>query len=107
MAFVKVENDNYIIGVGQNQATTGGISKTEYDQISTQINNKPDNPPDRIYKLRADTLEWELVELPPIEPEPMTDEDALVRYANELTGASNQDLISAAETLIEQKIKEE
>ena len=42
--------------------------------------------------------------------EPMenpTDEEALTRYANELTGASDPDLISAAETLIEQRIKEE
>lgn len=36
-----------------------------------------------------------------------TDEGALTRYANELTGANDTDLISAAETLIEQRIKEE
>jgi len=41
-----------------------------------------------------------------IEQPPMTDEDALVRYANELTGASDPDLISAAETLITDRIKE-
>ena len=35
-----------------------------------------------------------------------TDEEALTRYANTLTGASDPDLISAAETLIEQRIKE-
>lgn len=34
-------------------------------------------------------------------------EAALTRYANELTGASDTDLISAAETLIEQRIKED
>ena len=45
--------------------------------------------------------------LPPVEPEPLTDEDALVRYANTLTGQNDPDLISAAETLIEQRIKEE
>ena len=32
---------------------------------------------------------------------------ALTRFANSITGASNQDLISTAEMLIEQKIKEE
>ena len=37
----------------------------------------------------------------------LTEEEALVRYANSLTGASDPDLISAAETLIEQRIKEE
>ena len=42
--------------------------------------------------------------------EPMenpTDEEALTRYANELTGANDTDLISAAETLITERIKEE
>ena len=42
--------------------------------------------------------------------EPMdnpTEEAAITRYANSLTGASDPDLISAAETLIEQRIKEE
>lgn len=41
--------------------------------------------------------------------EPMdnpTEEAALTRYANSITGASDPDLISAAETLIEQRIKE-
>ena len=72
-----------------------------------KIQNKPTDPDGYTYKLRADDLEWELVKLPPIEPEPLTDEEALTRYANTLTGADDPDLISAAETLIEQKIKEE
>ena len=72
-----------------------------------KIQNKPTDPDGYIYKLRADDLEWELVKLPPIEPEPLTDEEALTRYANTLTGADDPDLISAAETLIEQRIKEE
>ena len=50
---------------------------------------------------------WDIEELPPIEPEPLTDEEALTRYANSITGANDPDLISAAETLIEQRIKEE
>jgi len=33
--------------------------------------------------------------------------EALTRYANTLTGVNDLDLISAAETLIEQRIKEE
>lgn len=44
---------------------------------------------------------WEVKEVP------ITDEEALTRYANSLTGASDPDLISAAETLIEQRIKED
>ena len=42
-----------------------------------------------------------------VEEIPISDEEALTRYANELTGANDPDLISAAETLIEQRIKEE
>ena len=37
----------------------------------------------------------------------LTDEEALTRYANELTGADDPDLISAAETLITDRIKED
>lgn len=44
---------------------------------------------------------WEVKEIP------ISDEEALTRYANELTGANDPDLISAAETLITQRIKEE
>ena len=72
-----------------------------------KIQNKPTDPDGYTYKLRADDLEWELVKLPPVEPEPLRDEEALTRYANALTGADDPDLISAAETLIEQRIKEE
>ena len=57
--------------------------------------------------LNSTSLEWELVELSPIEPEPLTGEEALTRYANTLTGASDPDLISAAETLITDRIKED
>lgn len=42
-----------------------------------------------------------------VEEIPITDEEALTRYANELTGADDPDLISAAETLITDRIKEE
>lgn len=39
-------------------------------------------------------------------PPPDADE-ALTRYANSLTGANDPDLISAAETLINERIKED
>jgi len=42
-----------------------------------------------------------------VEEIPITEEEALTHYANSVTGASDPDLISAAETLIEQRIKEE
>ena len=43
---------------------------------------------------------WELVEVP------ITDEEALVRYANELTGEQDETLTEATETLIK-KLKED
>ena len=42
-----------------------------------------------------------------IEEIPITDEEALTRYANSITGASDQTLIEAAETLITDRIKED
>ena len=46
----------------------------------------------------------------PIPEDPETEEqqeEALTRYANTLTGADDPDLLSAAETLITDRIKEE
>jgi len=46
----------------------------------------------------------------PVPVDPETDEEqaeALTRYANSLTGASDPDLISAAETLLTERIKED
>jgi hypothetical protein len=79
------------------------ITKAEYDHLLDLALNAPKAPGGYEYKLRADNLEWELVKLPPIEPEPLTDEEALTRYANALTGANDPDLLSAAETLIKQR----
>ena len=84
-----------------------GLNDNDYNTIMQKIQSKPTDPGGYAYRLRADNLEWELVELPPVEPEPPTEEQALTRYANSITGANDPDLISAAETLIEQRIKEE
>jgi hypothetical protein len=43
---------------------------------------------------------WELVEVP------ITDEEALVRYANELTGAEDETITEATETLIKKVMEE-
>ena len=42
-----------------------------------------------------------------VEEVPISEEEALTRYANSITGANDPDLISAAETLITERIKEE
>ena len=99
----KIVIDGYIVAV-----STGGeeISEQEYAEILAVIRNKPTAREGYDYQLKTD-LTWEEFKLPPVEPEPPTEEEALTRYANELTGADDPDLISAAETLIEQRIKEE
>jgi len=46
--------------------------------------------------------------MPPEEqPDRAAEEQALTRYANTLTGANNQTLVEAAETLITERIKED
>lgn len=57
--------DNYIVAV---EAKDGN-----YAEIIARIAEKPKDPDGYTYKLRADTLEWELVENPP-EPEPELDD---------------------------------
>lgn len=103
--YAKIVIDSYIAAV----STGGGteITESEYNTIMQKIQNKPTDSSGYAYKLRADNLEWELVELPPIDPEPLTEEEALTRYANTLTGANDQTLVEAAETLITDRIKEE
>lgn len=100
-------NNGYIIAVIRGAKGDIGISLKEYEEFVDLFASRPIAPDGYIYKLRADNLEWDLVELPPVEPEPLTDEEALIRYANTLTGASDQTLVEAAETLIIDKIKED
>lgn len=47
---------------------------------------------------KADVSNWNEVEY--VEPDEPSEEEALTRYANELTGADDTDLVSATETLI-------
>ena len=104
--FAKVIENGFITIVGTGIAGEE-ITESEYNAILQKIRTKPADPDGYAYKLRADTLEWELVKLPPVEPEPMTDEEALTRYANELTGSNDQTLLDAAETIITKFIEEE
>ena len=99
--------ENYIEALGGHGLSGTEITESEYNTIMQKIRNRPTDPDGYTYKLRADNLEWELVELPPVEEEPLTDEEALTRYANSITGANDPDLISAAETLLTERIKEE
>ena len=50
--------------------------------------------------------ETEIVQVWTVELAPVTEDEALVRYANELTGAQDETLEEAAETLIKLKMEE-
>ena len=64
--FYKYINDKYIIGVGTG---AGGeeITEQEYNSILDKINNCPEAPDGYFYRLTT-TMEWELCEVPKIEP---------------------------------------
>ena len=48
----------------------------------------------------------EIVQVWTVELAPVTEDEALVRYSNELTGSQDETLEEAAETLIKQKMEE-
>lgn len=53
-------------------------------------------------------VDYEVEDPVPVDPETEEEQaEALTRYANTLTGQNDPDIISAAETLIEQRLKEE
>lgn len=64
--FYKVIANGYIIGIGTNGSdTANAITKDEYNELLYIIHTMPhDAPYGYTYMLRADTLEWELVEQP-------------------------------------------
>jgi len=100
--------DNFIVGICESEYSfENSITEDERNIIWSLMLRKPKAPSGYTYKLRADNLEWELVKLPPVEPEPLTEEEALTRYANSITGANDQTLVEAAETLITDRIKED
>ena len=105
MRYYKTIDGGHLISVGTGNGGTE-ITEQEYAEILAVIRDKPTPRDGYDYRLKTE-LTWEEYALPPIGPEPLTDEESLTRYANTLTGANDPDLISAAETLIEQRIKEE
>lgn len=66
MRYYKLILDGYLVSVGTG---TGGteITESEYNDLLSIIHNRPTPLTGFDYELKADTLEWELVELPPIE----------------------------------------
>lgn len=57
--------DNYIYGLCKsNNEIISEIDTDLYNQVFEILHNRPFSSDNYIYKLRADTLEWELVKLP-------------------------------------------
>lgn len=85
MHYYKEIIQNYIIsvGTGLNEAEIIGeeyniivleITEEEYNTLLNIIHNRPIPPEGFDYILKADTLTWELIELP--EPEPTIEDEA-------------------------------
>lgn len=71
MMYKNTEN-GFIISISKGAGEIA-ITEEEYNSLLSIIRSAPSAPDGYTYMLRADTLEWELVENPP-EPEPQ-DED--------------------------------
>ena len=68
--------DGYIVCISEKSGNVV-IPHEQYLVIISKIHDKPTTPIGYVYRLRADTLEWELVELPPVQEPELTDEEAL------------------------------
>lgn len=73
---IKVIENGFITAIGTGIVGTE-ITESEYSTIMQKIRSKPTDPEGYQYKLRADNLEWELVELPPVEDPELTADEAL------------------------------
>lgn len=75
MDYFKTTNGNYILSVGTG---AGGeeITETEYNEIMSAIQNKPQATETTDYQLKTD-LTWEPYEIEPIEEPDIEDAEAL------------------------------
>lgn len=75
MKYGKYVSGGYIIGI----STNGGqpITEAEYTNILSMLRNSPTAPDGYGYQL-TESLQWELYELPPADPDPeLSDQEAL------------------------------
>lgn len=71
--YKKYEQDGYILCLGVGEE----ITENEYNTILDKINNRPTAPEGFTYRLTA-ALEWELVELPPIENNEDSEDELII-----------------------------
>lgn len=86
MRYYKILTDNRPSVIGEGE---GGIEITEaeYNHIKAIIDNRPTATDGFGYRL-TDELEWELYELPPAEPEEMTETEEKALAYDILTGVA-------------------
>ena len=72
MRYYKHVENNFLIYIGTGDGVGTEINKTEYNSISSIINNKPADNETHYYMLNDETLEYEALERsePIILPEP-------------------------------------
>ncbi len=81
MYFKSITN-GYITAIGRGN-TGAEITEAEYNELLSIIHAAPPAPEGYAYMLNADTLEWELVVLPPA-PEPEPEDAEISDYEQEL-----------------------
>lgn len=74
--YKKVIANGYILGVGE-VALGGNIEENEFNALTELFHSVPKAPDGYQYRLRADNLEWELVELPEPQDEELSADEAL------------------------------
>lgn len=88
--YFKLIEDGYIVlvgtGVGDNE-----ISREEYENILSTINNRPTAEPGYTYKLRTD-LTWELCEVPVVEVDAEATEEDFLAALEELGVSVNEEV---------------
>lgn len=79
--FYKVVDNGYITGIGTNgNDSADAITDAEYNHLLSLIRSAPAAPDGYTYRLRADNLEWEMVELPPAPEYEPTEADKAEAY---------------------------
>lgn len=78
MYYCLLKNDYFVAGVASSETPfADNITEEDKNSIVSTLCNKPTAPEGYEYRLRADDLEWELVELPPVEEPELTADEAL------------------------------
>jgi len=75
MYYFKTTNGNYILSVGTGAGGTE-ITESEYNEIMTAIQNKPEATETTDYQLKTD-LTWEAYEVEPVTDPDIGDAEAL------------------------------